>query len=73
MVNDVLDNFDDLVHGLGGLRMDRSRPDAQAPGINPIFVDIAFRNGFIVGILLIGPLDDFIVDIGEVLNEKVTL
>ena len=57
-----LDDFFDFVDGLGRLRVDGGRTDAQTLGVGQILSNIALGDFF-------GAADHLVVDVGEVLHE----
>ena len=64
-----LDDFFDFVDGLGRLRVDGGRTDAQTLGVGQILANIALGDLLGGNALLICLLDNLVVDVGEVLHE----
>ncbi len=62
-------DVDDHIHILGRLGMGSSRTHAKALGIRPEFLDVFLRNLLVGDPFLIGPADDLVVDVGEILHE----
>ena len=64
-----LDDFFDFVDGLGRLRVDGGRTDAQTLGVGQILSNIALGDLFGGDALLVCLLDNLVVDVGKVLHE----
>src|SRR5699024_2275369 len=62
------DNGDDLVDVLGGQRMDGGRADIQTGCVLFVFLHVPAGNGQVIAVFLVGLVDVFVVDVGEVLN-----
>ena len=69
LVNQGLHQVNDLLDVLRGLGVNGGVPHPQAMGVFEVLVDVLFRNGLGGGPLLIGPLDDLVVYIGEILHK----
>ena len=59
----------DLLHVFRGLGMHGGLPHAQPLGVHPELLDIPGGDLLIADPFLIGPADDLVVDVGEVLDE----
>src|SRR4030066_46465 len=58
--------FRDMLRGFG---LHRRFFQTQAPHIDVKFTNIFLRDGFVIHALLIGPLDDLVINIREVSNK----
>ena len=63
------DDVDDLLNVLGGLRMHGGRLDAERLRIDEVLLDILLRDLVGGNALLVGALDDLVVNVGEVLHK----
>ena len=59
----------DLVDGFGRLWMDGRRADSQSLGVGKVFVDVALCNLLCAHTFLVCLFDDFVIDVGEVLDK----
>ena len=64
----VLDHLLDDVDIFGRFRVDIGRSDIEARGVFFVFLDIPAADGQVIGAFLVGFVDDFVVDIGEILD-----
>ena len=69
LVDEGLDQVDDLGNVLRGLGVDGGVPHPQAVGVLEVLLDVLLGNGLGCGALLVGPVDDLVVHVGEVLHE----
>ena len=69
LVHQGLHHVNDGIHVLRGLGVDSSVVDAQRMGVLEILLDILLRHLLRGDALLIGPADNLIIHIGEVLGE----
>ena len=70
LANEVFDQLDDLPHVFGGLWLDGGREDAEAGHVFVKHGDEAAGKFLAGGVLLLCPLDDLVVDIGEVADKE---
>ena len=70
VLDKAADYLDYLVDILGRLGMNGGGSEVKALCILPEFLDILLGDGFIVSPLFVGLLDNFIVNVGEILNES---
>src|SRR5438876_894052 len=64
------DEPDDLLHVIGGLGFHRCRADPEPPHIAVVGVDVQSRNGLPRETQFPGPIDDLVVHVREVLDER---
>ena len=69
IVQQLLHNVNDRVHGLGRAGVHGRPADAEPLRIDVVFLDIAVRDNVEVHAFFIRLIDDLIVDIGEVLHK----
>ena len=69
ILDQALNNIDDGIHGFGRTRVYGRLFYAKTLCINEILLDIALGDGVEVHTLLVGLVDDLVVNVGKVLHE----